>query len=84
MTVVDWLGAIGVAVLLFAFMLNLSGRLEAGARPYQALNFLGAGLACAAAALIPFLPFVILEGTWSLVALAALVTGRGGVAGARR
>ena len=45
------------------------------------MNFIGAGLACAAAALIPFLPFVVLEGTWSLVALVALVTGRGGIKG---
>ena len=47
------------------------------------MNFVGAGLACAAAALIPFLPFVVLEGTWSLVALVALVSGRGGIKGLR-
>ena len=81
-TPADWLGATGVAILLIAFVLNLAGRLSAAGRPYQAMNFLGAGLACAAAAMIPFVPFVVLEGTWSLVALVALVTGRGGIAGA--
>jgi hypothetical protein len=33
-------------------------------------DFAGAGLACAASALIPFLPFVILEGVWAAVSLA--------------
>ena len=84
MTSIDLLGATGVAILLLAFVLNLSGRLEASGRPYQAMNFVGAGLACAAAALIPFFPFVVLEGAWSLVALVALVTGRGGIGAGRR
>ena len=81
MTGVDWLATVGVAILLVAFALNLTGHLSAAGRPYQAMNFVGAGLACAAAALIPFYPFVVLEGTWSLVALVALVSGRGGIAG---
>lgn len=66
---------------MLAFVLNLAGRLSAAGRPYQAMNFIGAGLACVAAAIIPFIPFVVLEGTWSLVALVALVTGRGGIKG---
>lgn len=81
LTSTDWLGAIGVAILLIAFVLNLAGRLSAAGRTYQAMNFVGAGLACAAAAMIPFIPFVVLEGTWSLVALVALITGRGGIRG---
>ena len=65
-------GAAGVALLLLAFFLNLRGQLRPASRLYQGLNALGAGLACYASFLIDFLPFVILEGTWCAVALAAL------------
>ncbi len=76
MTAAEAIGTAGVALLLVAFALNLAGALDRGSRPYQALNFVGAGLACWSAWLIPFLPFVILEGTWSLVAAVALVRRR--------
>ena len=72
MTIADWLGSLGVMILLVAFLLNLSGRLERSSPRYQALNALGAGAAGVAAALIPFIPFVVLEGVWSLVAFVAL------------
>lgn len=71
----EWVGSIGVAMLLIAFFLNLRGTLGRGSRRYQLLNAVGAGLACYASALIGFFPFVILEGAWSLVALVALVRG---------
>ncbi len=41
--------------------------------PYTALNFAGASLAGYASYLIGFVPFVILEGTWAVVAAVALV-----------
>ncbi|PYN35618.1 MAG: hypothetical protein DME01_11440 [Candidatus Rokuibacteriota bacterium] len=41
--------------------------------PYTALNFAGASLAGYASYLIGFAPFVILEGTWAVVAAVALV-----------
>ena len=68
----DWIGSAGVAMLLLAFFLNLIGRLPHASRRYQGLNALGAGLACYASYLIGFMPFVVLEGTWCAVALAAL------------
>ena len=37
------------------------------------MNVVGGALSCYASFLIDFLPFVILEGTWSLVAFAGLV-----------
>jgi VIT1/CCC1 family predicted Fe2+/Mn2+ transporter len=72
----DLIGTIGVALLLLAFLLNLSGKLSQRSRAYAALNAVGAGLACAAAALLPFMPFVVLEGTWALVAVVALARPR--------
>ena len=34
--------------------------------PYLLLNFFGAGIACYASYLIPYFPFVILEGVWTV------------------
>ena len=73
MTTAEWVGSLGVALLLLAFGLNLVGRLSRASGRYQWLNVLGAGLACYASWIIGFLPFVVLEGIWSLVALAALL-----------
>jgi hypothetical protein len=66
-------GSIGVFLLLVAFFLNLSGHLRHSAAAYQAMNVVGAALSCYASYLIGFFPFVVLEGTWCLVALVALV-----------
>ncbi len=69
------IGSIGVALLLAAFLANLLGRLPSDSRLYSWLNFVGAGLACYSSYLIDFMPFVVLEGVWALVALAALARG---------
>lgn len=73
MSASDWVGSVGVAILLLAFGLNTIGRLASDSRSYLALNFIGAALACAASILISFMPFVILEGAWSVVAAATLL-----------
>ena len=75
-TLADVVGSTGVAILLVAFFLNLRGRLSRSSRTYAGLNALGAGLACWASWLIDFIPFVLLEGTWSLFALVALLRRR--------
>lgn len=72
MNLIDLVGSVGVLLLLLAFALNAAGRLPAAGILYQLLNAIGAGLACAASYLIGFIPFVVLEGTWCLVALVAL------------
>lgn len=77
MSLAEGMGSLGVGLLLVAFLLNLAGVLQHDSRFYQGLNGIGAGLACWASWLIGYVPFVVLEGTWSLVALAALVRGRG-------
>lgn len=72
MSVDEIIGSAGVALLLGAFALNLAGKLERTARAYSGLNAVGAGIACYASWRIGFMPFVVLEGAWMLVALAAL------------
>jgi len=67
------IGSLGVALLLLAFLLNLVRVLSTESYPYTALNFAGASLAGYASYLIGFAPFVILEGTWAVVAAVALV-----------
>lgn len=70
------IGFVGVTLLLIAFFLNLFRLLNAESTPYLALNLVGAGLACASSYLIDFLPFVLLEGTWAIVAAVALARSR--------
>lgn len=69
-------GTAGVALLLLAFAGNLRGLLRPKDPAYLALNLVGASLACASAAMIGFLPFVVLEGVWALAAAATLARGR--------
>jgi hypothetical protein len=66
-------GFAGVALLLIAFLLNLARVLRADGYAYTALNFVGAALACYSSYLIGFVPFVVLEGVWAVVAAGALV-----------
>lgn len=67
------IGTTGVVLLLLAFFLNLIKRLPADHTAYLGLNFIGAALACYSSYLIAFMPFVVLEGTWALVAAAGLI-----------
>ena len=69
----DLIGINGVALLLLAFLLNAFGWLDKSSRVYIMLNLVGAALACFASLIINYLPFVVLEGTWAVVALAAFV-----------
>lgn len=66
-------GGIGVTLLLAAFFLSLFRYITQESRIYIFLNIIGAGLSCYASVLISYWPFVVLEGCWSLVALAALI-----------
>jgi hypothetical protein len=66
----DALGTAGVGLLLVAFGLERLGRI--GRRPYASLNAVGSALAGVASLIIGFIPFVVLEGAWCLVALVDL------------
>ena len=67
------IGSIGVALLLVAYFLNLFKILGQESKIYGLLNVAGAGLACYASLLIGFLPFVVLEGIWAVVALVGML-----------
>lgn len=73
MTVPEMIGSLGVSLLLLAFLLNLFGIWTQHTLAYIVLNMLGAGLACYAAVLIGFVPFIILEGAWTIVAGVGLI-----------
>jgi uncharacterized protein with PQ loop repeat len=69
----DWIGFIGVSILLLAFLLNLQKKISQNSHAYILMNLLGAGLACVASILIEYVPFIILEGAWTFVSLISLI-----------
>lgn len=73
MQAVDWLGFIGVFQILLAYFLNVTGRVSNNSLAFILLNLVGAIMACAASILLDYLPFIILEGIWSLIALYSFI-----------
>jgi uncharacterized protein with PQ loop repeat len=67
------MGSLGVTILLLAFVLNMLKIIKTESLSYLLLNFIGASIACFASWLIPYFPFVILEGVWAVVSLVSLV-----------
>ncbi len=67
------IGAVGVSLLLLAYLLQVLKWVEGKSLVYLILNSVGAGIACYSSWLISFMPFVILEGVWALVSMIALV-----------
>jgi hypothetical protein len=66
-------GSAGVLILLVAYLLNMLKIIQTEGLVYLLLNFIGAAIACFASWLIPYIPFVILEGVWALVSLAGVI-----------
>ena len=73
MSFTESLGSYGVSILLIAFVLNLLKIIRTDSLIYGLLNFAGAAIACYASYLIPYFPFVILEGLWTILSLVAVV-----------
>lgn len=69
----DIIGYFGVGLILLAYFLNLYNKIDNESLLYIWMNLIGAGLAFVSSVLIQSLPFAILEGTWALVSLVALV-----------
>lgn len=73
MNITDWIGFIGVALLLAAYILNLKNLIPKDGMAYLQLNAIGAGLACMASVLLAYWPFIILEGCWTMVSLVGMM-----------
>ena len=73
MTLTDWTGFIGVTILLIAFFLNLKDYIQKDSLSYLLLNSIGAAIACLASVMLKYVPFIILEGCWTLVSLYGLI-----------
>lgn len=69
---IDWIGFVGVFQILWAYILNVMGKLKKENLAFILLNLLGAAMACLASVLMNYLPFIILEGVWALVSLYSL------------
>jgi hypothetical protein len=69
----DWIGSIGVGLILLAYFASTFNFISGKSKLFFLLNTIGAGLACYASYLINYWPFVILEATWMLVSLIALI-----------
>ncbi len=73
MTSSEWVATLGVSLLLLAYLLDITDKIEDDSPWFFGLNMVGAGLASGAALMIPFWPFVVLEGVWCLVSAVALL-----------
>ena len=69
----DLVGSAGVGLLLLAFTLQRVGHIDE--RLYAVLNTVGAGASAVASLMIGFVPFVVLESIWCLVAFWSLIWG---------
>ncbi|MDP4265255.1 MAG: hypothetical protein Q8941_22205 [Bacteroidota bacterium] len=73
MNQIDIIGTAGVGLILMAFFLDTARLVENNGKLYYVMNAIGAVLACYASFLINYWPFVILEGTWTLVSVYGLM-----------
>ena len=73
MNYIDWLGFVGVFQILLAYFLNVTKKVSTNSLVFILLNLVGASFACLASILLNYLPFVVLEGIWTLVSLYSLL-----------
>jgi len=73
MTYNDIIGFIGVFITLLAYFLIIFDFIPKEGVLFYVMNIVGAGLACYASVLIVYWPFVVLEGTWTLISLVGLL-----------
>lgn len=73
MNTTDIIGTIGVSLILIAYFLNIFSLIKKDGILFFVLNILGGAIACFSSYLIRFWPFVVLEGTWSIISIVALV-----------
>lgn len=73
MSSTDIIGTIGVSLILIAYFLNIFSLIKKDGILFYVLNILGGAIACFSSYLIKFWPFVVLEGTWSVISIVALL-----------
>lgn len=73
MSLVDWLGFIGVFQILLAYYVNISGKVEKTDLSFILLNLIGAAMACLASILLNYWPFILLEAIWTFISLVSLI-----------
>jgi hypothetical protein len=69
MTGSDWIGTIGVGMILIAYFFSTFNWMSAHSRVFFMLNTVGASMTCFASYLISYWPFFVLEGTWTIISL---------------
>ena len=69
----DWIGTIGVGLVLLAYFLNTIKAIPENGKLFFILNVVGGALSCYAAVLIDFIPFVVLEAIWTVVSIYGLM-----------
>lgn len=73
MNFTDWIGSIGVFLILLAYILNVFSLIKNYDLSFILLNLIGASLACYASVLMEYIPFIILEAVWAFVSLLSLI-----------
>ena len=73
MTYNDWIGTLGVGIILLAYFFNTTKMIPENGKLFFVLNTLGGALSCYAAVLIDFIPFVVLEAIWTVVSIYGLI-----------
>jgi hypothetical protein len=69
----DIMGSIGVGIILIAYFLNIFTIIKKEGILFFTLNIIGGFIACISSFLIPFWPFIILEGTWTIISIFGLL-----------
>jgi hypothetical protein len=73
MNYIDWIGFFGVFQILLAYILNIAGKLDKDGLAFILFNLIGAAMACLASVLMNYLPFIVLEGFWTLASFISLI-----------
>jgi hypothetical protein len=76
MSTSDWIGTMGVGLILIAYFFSTFHWMSPHSRLFFLLNTAGAALACFASYLISYWPFVVLEGTWTIVSLVGWIKAK--------